>query len=109
MADVSLYAVDASAALKWRFQEEPSSQQAVDLITDYETGRVNLIAPPHFPFEIANAVRRRVLDRKMDRITGARTVEQFLALRIPTVHPIGLERLAYDFSFRFSTSLYDAL
>ncbi len=48
MADVPLFALDASAILKVYFQEEPGSQEALDLMADYITGRVNLIAHTSF-------------------------------------------------------------
>lgn len=109
MAEVAIYVVDASAALKWRFQDEDASQQALDLFTDYVSGRVNLIGPHQLPYEFASVIRDRVLERKLDRDDGARAIRSFLALRVPTLHPEGLVGVAYDVSFRYNLSLYDSL
>lgn len=109
MAEVPRYVVDASAVLKWQFQQEQGSQQAVELVTDPVRGRVELLAPHHLPFEFSNVIWHRVLDGNLPRPAGRQMIADFLALRIPTFHPTGLTLVAYDFAFRYGLSFFDAL
>lgn len=109
MAEAPRYVVDASSAMKWQFQDEPGSHQAVEMATDFVRGRVQLIAPHHLPFEVSNVIWHRVLDGKLDSPIGRRLITNFLALRIPTFHPEGLTLVAYDLTARFGLSFYDGL
>jgi len=48
--------VDASVAVKW-FVDEPDSEAAERLLTDYVEGRVDLHSTQQLPFEVLNALR----------------------------------------------------
>ena len=109
MAEVPLYAVDASAILKVHFQEESGSQEALDLMIDYVTGRVNLIGPHQLSYEVARVIRSRVFAGRLAQSQAQRFLIDFLALRIPLEHPDGLISTAYDFSFSYGLSFYDSL
>ncbi len=109
MAEVPLFAVDASAILKVYFQEESGSQEALDLMTDYVTGRVNLIGPHQLAYEVANVIRNRVLAGRLTQQMAQRFLTDFLAYRIPLDHPDGLIATAYDFCFSYGLSFYDSL
>ena len=100
MAETALFVIDASAALKWHFQTEEGSRQAVDLKADYVSGRVSLIGPPHLPFEVANAIRQRVLLQQMTSEIGRQILIDFLAVRIPLLSPDGVVGVAYDLALR---------
>src|SRR5688500_3411630 len=109
MADAPRLVVDASSVLKWQFQDESGSHQAVEMVTDFVGGRVQLIAPPHLPFEESNVIWHQVLDNKLPRPTGRQLISSFLALRIPTFHPDGLTLVAYELTARYGLSFYDGL
>lgn len=109
MAEAPLYVVDASAILKWTFQSESGSQEAVDLITDYVAGRVNLVGPHQLLYEVATAIRRKILDGAVTPRNARDSLIDFLALRISTENPDGLIITAYDYCFRYPISLYDSL
>ena len=49
------YVVDCSAAFKW-YVSEPESAKALRLRDDARAGVHELIAPDHFPIEVANAL-----------------------------------------------------
>jgi predicted nucleic acid-binding protein len=49
-----------------------------------------------------------VLDGRLSATAGQEAIADLLALRLPLAYPDGLLRVAYDFSFRYALSLYDA-
>lgn len=51
--------VDASIAAKWLFPEEHSIR-ALNLLTAATRSAQRMIAPPLFPFEVTNTIRRRM-------------------------------------------------
>ena len=49
--------IDASAALKWRLRDEEVTQQADALLEDFLAGKLELLTPTLFDYEITNALR----------------------------------------------------
>jgi predicted nucleic acid-binding protein len=107
--------VDASVGVKWVLTvAEESSAQAVMLLQSSLEAHRTIVAPPHFPAEVANVLYQRV--RRRDprfRITReeARTgLTQFLAYPIQIVAPDGLYEQAFTFALsRDLPSVYDSL
>lgn len=52
-----LLVLDASVGVKW-FRDEPGSAQARLLLRDHAAGRVSLVAPSIFQFEVLDVARR---------------------------------------------------
>jgi predicted nucleic acid-binding protein len=109
MAEVPLFICDASAALRWVFPDRDYTNQAQDMMADFNGGRINLIAPYHFRMEVGSGIRRAVVDRKIRHQRGVEVFSRFLSNRIPVVDEVGLTETAFDNCQGFSISIRDAL
>lgn len=69
--------VDASLALKW-VVEEPHSRKAEDLLAQWEKGRVTMMAPSLFLYEVTTALRARVARGEMKGNQAREGVEAIL-------------------------------
>jgi predicted nucleic acid-binding protein len=49
--------IDSSVALKWRLRDEEATMQADALLDDFSAGKLHLLAPTLFEYEIANALK----------------------------------------------------
>ncbi len=61
--------IDASVALKWQFKDELETDQAVQMLADLIEGKIGLISPSLFAYEIVNAIhiaigRERIPEEK---------------------------------------------
>jgi predicted nucleic acid-binding protein len=104
--------VDASVAVKWVVNEELTTQ-ARALLARSVRDRTPLLAPPHLPGEVANALYRRSL-RSDNQVVSPEVAEEALAefLTFPLLL-LAPEHLYLD-ALRFARihqvgSIYDAL
>lgn len=98
--------VDASVVLKW-ILPEPDREEAVLLLDEYESGKVNLIAPPVIVLEVASALSKRCR-RKL--ITGRQAEQAFqdFEIRQPVLIDNGV-RSGLSLSIQHQLSLWDCL
>jgi len=74
--------VDASAALKWQFAEEEATDAATVLLNDFVEGRIDLITPTLFPYEIISAVNVAVNRKRIREEAGYRAINYITSLGI---------------------------
>ena len=74
--------VDASLAVKWLVDEE-DSDKAHSVLESWVTQDVTRIAPYLMPFEVANALHRRVLRGELSVGNSARMMTRLLVLSQP--------------------------
>ena len=73
--------VDASVAVKWLVREEHTDRSLAILSAWHEAG-VTLSAPYLLPFEVANALHRRVIRDQLSVGDSARMISQLLSSRL---------------------------
>ena len=98
--------IDASVSVKWVNPNEPGAAQAALLRDDYKFGRIHLIAPSFWEYEIASGIRRAVYRSDLIRDEGQVAIEELLRLGIE-LHPIPNARTAYMLSEKYGRGLYD--
>lgn len=108
MSRVTYVCVDSSVAFKWFCSEQEASvAEALALFDDHVAGRVQLVAPPHLPAEVLNALERR------NGITTEQLVTASQALAdSDIVYPAWdatLLKAAATLARRHSLTIYDAL
>lgn len=59
--------IDASVALKWQFKDELETEQAIQMLSDLIEGKIGLISPSLFAYEIVNAIHIAIV---RERIPG---------------------------------------
>ena len=85
--------VDASVAVKWLVEEE-DSDRATSLVRLWDGGGVQMTAPYLMPFEVANALHRRVASGELEVEMAASLMEQLESFGIELHHPAGLHGIA---------------
>jgi predicted nucleic acid-binding protein len=74
--------VDASVALKWVFVDEELTASANALLEDYVEGRVDLITPNLFPYEIIGGINVAVDRGRITEALGYRAIHYITSLGI---------------------------
>ncbi|PKQ29975.1 MAG: hypothetical protein CVT60_02500 [Actinobacteria bacterium HGW-Actinobacteria-10] len=95
--------LDASVGVKW-FRDEPGSAEARHLLRDHGEGRISLIAPSIFQFEVLDVARRHF------GVAGARAVWDSISrdgIALLGVDPELTARI-FDICERLGCTTYDA-
>jgi predicted nucleic acid-binding protein len=100
--------IDASVALKWRLRDEEATIQADALLDDFLAGRLALLTPTLFDYEIANALRVAVTRQRLSEPDAAAALADFAQYTIVRYDFAGIGRLAFDLSGQCQRSAYDS-
>jgi predicted nucleic acid-binding protein len=73
---------------------------------DYKVGKLHLIAPSFWEYEIASGVRRAVYRGDLMPDEGRTAIDELIGLGIE-LHPIPNARTAYRLSEKYGRGLYD--
>jgi predicted nucleic acid-binding protein len=102
-----LICLDASVLVQWLLPEAHSPHVASLLRTTLSSREV-IVAPPLLPFEIANALRKRVVRNLLPQSEVAGLVQRFDSLPILLRTPEYLHRLALEVADRYGLpAIYD--
>ena len=87
--------VDASLAVKWLVEEE-DSDKAHEVLESWVSQDITRVAPYLMPFEVANALHRRVVRGELSVGDSVRMIARLLGSRLelhqtPTLHARALE------------------
>ena len=100
--------VDASLAVKW-LVEEDDSDKAHAVLQSGVAQDVTRIAPHLMPFEVANALHRRVLRGELNVGDSTRMIARLLESRLELHHPPGLHVRALQLASQLKQgAAYDA-
>jgi len=99
--------IDASVALKWQFEEEEASGPATLLLNDFVEGKVELITPTLFSYEILSAINVAVSRKRISEAVGKKTLTYLAALGIEERSFEGLIDPAFRMARKFNLSTYD--
>ena len=93
--------VDASLAVKW-LVEEDDSDKAHAVLQSWVAQDITRIAPHLMPFEVANALHRRVLRGELNVGDSTRMIQRLLESRLELHHPPGLHVRALQLASQLS-------
>ena len=100
--------VDASLAVKW-LVEEDDSDKAHAVLQSWVAEDITRIAPYLMPFEVANALHRRVLRGELNVVDSTRMIARLLESRLELHQPPGLHARALQIASQLNQSaVYDA-
>ena len=100
--------VDASLAVKW-LVEEDDSDKAHAVLQSWVAQDITRIAPHLMPFEVANALHRRVLRGELNVGDSIRMIARLLASRLELHHSPGLHARALELASQLNQgAAYDA-
>lgn len=99
--------VDASVALKWQFQDEEATDEAIDLLSDFVEGKVQLIAPTLFSYEIVSAVNVAINRKRITEPDGYRAIRYLTSLDIELRGFAELIESTFHLARQYGRSPYD--
>jgi len=100
--------IDASVALKWRLRDEEATSQADTLLEDFLAGKLELLTPTLFDYEIANALRVAVTRQRLSEQDAAAALDDFAQYTIVQYDFTGIARLTFHMSGQYQRSAYDS-
>ena len=100
--------VDASLAVKWLVREE-HTDKALAILQAWNNEEVTPSAPHLLPFEVANALHRKVVRGQLSVEDSTRMVERLLASRLELYQTAGLHPRALELASELQQgAVYDA-
>lgn len=100
--------VDASLAVKWLVEEEYSDRATALTLLWGEQG-IQPIGPSLLPFEVANALHRRVARGEMDAEAAGDLLQDMMAVGVALTETPGLHRRALELASQLRQgAVYDA-
>ncbi|MBS1252781.1 MAG: Ribonuclease VapC9 [Anaerolineales bacterium] len=100
--------VDASLAAKWVLPEEYQTH-ALQLLADWTEAETEVVAPPHLPIEVTNAIRKRVWRTELTQEEAKQTLSTFERFRVTLLARAELYQDALDIAHQFNRpTVYDA-
>lgn len=100
--------VDASVAVKWLVREE-HTDKALAILRAWHDEEVTPVAPHLLPFEVANALHRKVFRGELDVGDSTRLVSRLFESRLELHQPPGLHVRALQLASQLQQgAVYDA-
>jgi predicted nucleic acid-binding protein len=100
--------IDASVAVRWIVDDEPSRAGALVLRSSLETGRVMAIEPSHFLLEVAGALDRAVRDGRIDLGQARTALVALEAVTFDETPPMAVAADAFDVAVSTGARVPDA-
>lgn len=100
--------IDASVALKWRLRDEEATSQADALLDDFLDGKLDLLTPTLFDYEITNAFRVAVAMGRLTESEATVAIADFQQYTIERCDFTGIQTLAFQLACRYQRSAYDS-
>lgn len=100
--------IDSSVALKWRLRDEEATDQADALLDDFLNGKLVLLSPTLFDYEITNALKVAVVRGRVSESEAATAVADFREYTIERCDFEDIQDLAFNLACEYQRSAYDS-
>lgn len=100
--------VDSSVAIKW-FVPEAHSAKARAILTEYQAGRLTLLAPDLLYAEIGNVVWKKLRFHGLDTEDGQEIIENLCRLDLTITRCVDLLPDAYRLAACYQRTVYDMM
>ncbi len=99
--------LDASVAIKWLNPFEALADRANTVRDDYEQGRISLLVPAFWDYEVANGINKAVARGNLSEQEGREAIALMLAIRAQRI-PLDSPQESYDLARKYQRSVYDS-
>jgi len=99
--------LDATVALKWQFKDEEVTSAAMALLEDFVDGKIELITPTLFSYEILSAINVAINRKRIGEEAGYRALDYITSLGIGLRNFDNLIGTAFYMARRYGLSSYD--
>jgi predicted nucleic acid-binding protein len=100
--------LDACVALKWALRDETEIAEADALLQDLLSGKVILLTPTLFDYEITNTLKIGVMRARLSEADAITALQQYRRLNIQRYDFFPLQALAFQLANQHQRSVYDA-
>ena len=100
--------IDSSVALKWRLRDEDALDEADALLDDVLAGKVELLTPTLFDYEITSALKMAVVRARLSEMDAQRALADYWAYPMERRNFFSLQTLAFQLANQYQRSTYDA-
>ena len=105
---VPVVIIDASVAVRWVLDDEPSRAGALTLRSALETGRVAAVEPAHFMLEVAGALDRAVRDGRIGVEEAGRALLALEAVSFDDTPAMAVAGASFDVAVMTGVRVPDA-
>ena len=99
--------LDATVALKWQFKDEEVASAAMALLEDFVEGKIDLISPTLFSYEILSAINVAINRKRIEEKAGYRALNYIASLGIELRSFDNLMGPAFYMARQYGLSSYD--
>jgi predicted nucleic acid-binding protein len=99
--------LDATVALKWQFKDEEVANAAMALLEDFVEGKIELISPTLFSYEILSAINVAINRKRIEEEAGYRALNYIASLGIELRSFDNLMESTFYMARRYGLSSYD--
>jgi predicted nucleic acid-binding protein len=100
--------VDASVGVKWFLREEAGAAAAHELLERFAVGKVDIVVPELFFYEMGSALCTAVKHNRITLTTAVAALDEIERLSFTVVTLLGDMASAMMYSQRLGVSIYDA-
>lgn len=100
--------IDASAALKWVLRDEEAAAEADELLKDFVAGKIELLVPTLFDYEITNALKVAMLKQRISEADALTAITKYQQLKAARHEFPPLQTAAFRLACQYQRSAYDA-
>lgn len=105
---VERFVIDSCVAIKWRLRDETEVAQADAIQDDYVAGRVQLLVPTLFDYEIGNILKVAVSRNRLPEAHAVIALADFKAVKFERHEFLTYQSRAFGLAIRYQRSVYDA-
>lgn len=100
--------LDASVVMKWFVKDEDDRLQALYLLKQFKSEKIEFIVPDLLFYEVANAIKAFIRAKRITFTTGSRYLQRLLDLNLLLVHSSELISQTLKLAHKLDISVYDA-
>ena len=100
--------IDSSVALKWRLRDEEATAQADVLLDDFLAGKLDLLTPTLFEYEITNALKVAVTMGRLSEDDARTALADFQAYQIEQRAFATIQQRTFQLACQYHRSVYDS-
>jgi predicted nucleic acid-binding protein len=108
LAESQPLVADASVVSRWFVSNPPFLEETARVRSDFEAGRISLVAPENLLHEVAGAIHQAIFAHRLSAQRGTEQLERFLGLDVTLVESADLVLPAFALSIRYGCSYDDA-
>ncbi len=100
--------LDACVALKWTLRDETEIAEADALLQDLLSGKIILLTPTLFDYEVTNTLKIAVMRARLTEADAITALQQYKNFNIQRYDFFPLQSLTFQLANQHKRSVYDA-